>query len=721
MRSSFSLAILRLLLCTFLLCAVADSSYSEDKNSQSYYPARSEGLESDDDSDELEDDLLDLDIEQLGNVDVVVPSFDIEVSSVTKSKSTIGKSPAAIFVITQEMIRRNGARNIPEILRMAPGIQVAQVDSNKWTVSSRGFNGFISNRTLVLIDGRKVATPLFEGVVFGSVNWDAQDLVIEDIERIEVVRGPGGTLWGASAVNGVINIITKSAKDTQGTLYSGGVGDEDKSINSLRQGGSVGNNFHYRVYAKQSERGSGANNHEEWGRHGDDFKIDAHDDWRQQRFGFRSDWDVNGCGDDVVTFQGDYYQGNSGFAALYSETTPTHEETLIDSDTAINGGNFLARWTRTIDEETSYSIQAYYDNVGRRSPLLHSEMNIFDVEMTNRFSPWVDHQITWGGRFRSYNDELDFQNTAYLYGSEKQTRNMASVFVQDEIDVIEDVLKFWIGTKVEHNDFTGIEIQPNARFLWMLDERRAIWGAVSRAVRTPSRTEDDLRLNIGLHTHSGATQLAQYFGSRDLQSENVLAYELGYRAQPTDNFSWDVAGFYNEYSDLIAFTGQTLLTAPAIPAGHFYLRDVFDNNMRGAAYGAEVTTNLSLTDWWRIMASYSYTQISLKLDSVVDKTQVYEEGASPHSQVFCQSSWDLSKKLQLDLSGRYVERLPASDDLERAYIEMNARLGYRPDESWEFALIGTNLLNPSHREFDQLLVQSTRPQRGVFAQVIWRR
>ena len=701
-------------ICLFIICfanyANADDFQTGQLNNSNTHNASTEL------NNAAESDLLDLDIDQIGNVDVVVPSFDVEVSTVTRSKSTVGKSPAAVFVISQEMIRRSGATSIPEILRMVPGLQVAKIDANKWTVSSRGFNGFIANRTLVLIDGRKVATPLFEGVVFGSVNWDAQDLVLEDIDRIEVVRGPGGTLWGANAVNGVINIVTKSAKDTQGTLYSGGGGSEDKAINSLRHGSKVGSDFYYRVYAKQTERDKFVNPNTS-NLNGTLYKDGANDDSRQLRFGFRSDWEIDGDKDELVTIQGDYYQGSSGFSSLFAETVTPHEESIIYDDYDISGGNLLTRWTHTVDEDTSSTIQLYYDHLKRRSEILNSQMDIFDVEWTNRFSPRDKHQITWGARFRSYNDRLDFQNDAYLYASDEQTRNLASIFLQDEITVVEDVFSIWMGAKLEHNDFTGFEIHPSARFLWSLDEKQVIWGAVSRAVRTPSRTEDDLRLNIGINNSLGLTAFQQFNGSRDLESENVIAYELGYRAQPADYFSWDIALFYNDYSDLIAFRGPESVFIP--PSTSLFI-DIFDNNMSGNAYGGEISGTVHFTDWWRLMASYSFLTINLDLEPGVDSDQVYEDGASPNNQVYAQMSWDLPCHLEFDIAGRYVDKLPASD-IVRGYFQMNSRLGYRPNDNWEFALIGQNLLMPSHREFDQLLVRSNRPQRGIFAQVIWRR
>ncbi|MCA9040656.1 MAG: TonB-dependent receptor plug domain-containing protein [Planctomycetaceae bacterium] len=670
----------------------------------------------DDDDSLTDDDILDLDIEQLGRLDVVVKSFDVEVSTVTRKESTVGKSPAAVFVITQEMIRQNGARTIPEILRMAPGIHVAQVNASKWAISSRGVSGFISNKTLVLLDGRKLETPIFDGTIFGTLNWDAQDIVIEDIERIEVVRGPGGTLWGANAVNGVINIITKNAKETQGDMISTGTGGEDKAITSIRHGNKIGDNFHYRIYGKQSERDRFENQHITESSHGVPWPKEGQDDWRQQRVGFRADWDAFGAGEDFVTFQGDYYQGNSGFGMQMTEWfIPQHDFNVYD-DYHFAGGNFLTRWKHVFDEDTTTTLQAYYDGQSRSSSALDTVMHIFDVEWTNTCSWNDDNHITWGARFRTYNDDLTFQNGQFGAKTTKQTRNLGSIFIQDEIDVIEDVFTVWLGTKVEHNDYTGFENQPSARFLWTLNEREIIWGAASRAVRTPSRNEDDMIHRIGIHDHT-TNLLLNFTGNRNLQAENVVAFELGYRSQPTDGFSWDVAGFYNDFSDLIAYAGPVnVFEAP----NTLYITETPGNNTSGASYGAEISSTVQMTDWWEMYGSFSYVQIVLDPDDDVDTQFLWEEGATPHAMVFLQNNFDVTDEVELGIGTRFIDSLPSFSTTQSGYIEMAARLGYRPNEEWEFALIGTNLLNPSHVESHQEVIYASRPERSLFGQVIWR-
>jgi len=657
--------------------------------------------------------LLDLDIDQLGKVDVVVPSFNVEVSSVTRSESTVGKSPAAVFVVTQEMIRRSGATSIPEVLRMVPGLQVAKIDANKWTVSSRGFNGFTTNKTLVLVDGRSVYSPLFSGTLFASAHWDQIDVVLQDVERIEVVRGPGGTLWGANAVNGVINIVTKNAKDTQGMLYSGGGGSDDKAINAVRYGDSIGTDFHYRIYYKQFERDESTNTRLRDLRHGNIVRETPADDWRQQRIGFRADWNVDNEDIDTMTLQGDFYDGTSGIATVFSGASPPFEEFIIRHDNEIQGADLIGRWTHKIDDESSVTLQAYYDFFRRNNLLLHERTDIFDLELTHRF-PLNDHNlITWGGRYRFVTDDLAFPTSSLQYDPSSRQTNLYSLFVQDQVPLIPDTLDLMFGTIVEHNDFSGFEIQPSTRLLWTIDDRQVAWGAVSRGVRTPSRVEDDLQFLLGVHNHANINGFNGYLGNRDVEAENVVAYELGYRAQPIRWFSWDVAGFYNDYSDLIAFRTLPLIVDPP----RLIAPLVFDNAMSGRAYGAEITATCDMTEDWQIMVAYSYLQILLDIEPNVERSLVYEDGIFPHNQVYVQSSWDLPCHLEFDLMGRFVDKLKAAE--VRGYIELNARLAYRPNSEWEFSVVGQNLLNPSHREFEQILTLSNRVDRGVYAQVVW--
>ncbi len=644
-----------------------------------------------------EEDILNLDIDQLGQVDVVVPSFDLEVTSVARRASTVGKSPAAVFVITQEMIRRSGATSIPELLRMAPGVQVARIDANQWAITARGFNSRFANKLLVLIDGRSVYTPLFSGVY-----WDVQDTLLQDIDRIEVIRGPGATLWGANAVNGVINIITKKAKETQGALITSGGGSEENAMNGLRYGGNVGSNFHYRVYGKHFDRDTGFD------------PAGAHDDWRQGRVGFRTDWELDEYACDTLTFQGDYYDGSSGTASHFPTLTPPGNS-LGAGDIQVSGGNFLTRWTHRFDEESELTLQLYYDRAERRSLFLDQEIDIFDVDLAHHFPLSDRHGLTWGLHFRRVSDDLGSPDPFVLrFDPPRRQTDLASAFVQDEITLIDETLMLTLGSKFEHNEFTGFEFQPSGRLLWTPDRKHALWASVSRAVRTPARSEDDMRLVFANIAPSPPMFLA-IFGDRNIESEDLLAYEIGFREQTTDEFSWDLALFFNDYNDLMAFAPGT----PVLPPPALIIPSVPTNRMDGETYGVELAADYAIANWWRVHGSYSFLQMQLHADAGTAADAESAEGESPHNQAFLQSSWDLPGDLEFDLMGRYVDNLPALNVSN--YITLDLRLGYRPNESWEFSVVGQNLLEEHHQEFSSQDPVHSEVDRGVYAQAIWRR
>ncbi|MEZ6046096.1 MAG: TonB-dependent receptor [Planctomycetaceae bacterium] len=518
-------------------------------------------------------------------------------------------------------------------------------------------------------------------------------------------------------MNGVINIITKKAKDTQGTMISTGAGSEDRAITSIRQGGEIQENMHYRVYAKQVERDAMEANHRFIEQHGNRIWEEAHDDSRQQRIGFRMDWDMNGNGDELFTLQGDYYQGNSGFSLLRIDPFTPHHSFNEADDYHIFGGNVLGRYTRRYDEDTSSTLQAYYDSVNRDSLITDTSIHVFDIELNNTCSPFDGHDVTWGGRYRAYYDEIDDKIVQVNYAGENDFRNLGAIFIQDEFDLIDDTLRCWIGTKLEHNNYTGIEHQPSVRLLWTLNEREVIWGAVSRATRTPNRTEETAQFTTGIHNDIGLTNQVLYYGSRNLEGENVVAYELGYRTQPEDWYSWDIAAFYNEFDSLIVGNGPVVQMPDASTLLYVYN---LDNAQKGHSYGFEIANNVEVTDWWEISSGFSYVLIFLESHFVTGQVTSGEDDTSPNAQFYTHSSFDLTDHLQLDLFGRFVDEYPFTPELESGYFEMNARLGYRPNEEWEFALMGTNLLNPSHKEADQFDLHTNRPERGIFGQVIWR-
>jgi iron complex outermembrane recepter protein len=619
------------------------------------------------------------------------------VTSVSKSEEKLSTAAAAIHVITQDDIRRSGVTSIPEALRLAPGIQVARVDTHTWGITARGFNDVFANKLLVLQDGRSVYTPLFSGVY-----WEAQDTLLEDIDRIEVIRGPGATLWGANAVNGVINIITKSAKDTQGVLVTGGTGTEENIFGGVRYGGKIGDHAHYRVYGKYFSR--------------DDSVLpgggDANDHWQMSRGGFRIDWDATEI--NHVTFQGDLYGGTAKQTNIRLRPAPPFTSFDDAAQLDLSGGNLLARWTHPFGAESEFMLQTYYDRTFRDANVFEEDRQTWDIEAQQRLALFERHDVLIGIGYRLMADRTDGSFDVSL-DPEDRTTDLFSAFLQDKITLINDQLWLTLGSKFEHNDYTGFEVQPSGRITCLPHEHHTLWASVARAVRTPSRAESDIRLN----QPSGVSPLliTSIFGSTDYGSEELIAYELGYRVQPDERISFDVALFYNDYDDLRSIELRGLQPGPP---PHIAL--VADNRLKGITYGGELAANLQLARWWRLRAAYSYLQMDLKTkNGSTDTNSVSEiEGSSPEHQVSLISSIELRDSFSLDLWARYVDRLSARGI--DSYFTVDARLAWRPTRNLELSVVGQNLLDNRHPEFRAGLVpvQRTEVERSVYGKITWR-
>lgn len=640
-----------------------------------------------------EDGLLDLSLEELMNVDV---------TSVSKKAEPLAQAAAAVFVITGEDLRRSGVTSIPEALRMAPGVQVGRIDANKWAISVRGFNGRFSNKLLVLLDGRTLYTPLFSGVF-----WDVQDTLLEDVERIEVVRGPGATLWGANAVNGVINIITKRAADTQGAFVTAGAGSEEKGFVGLRSGGAISDDAHYRVYGKFFRRDGGKQLVS-----GEDGK----DDWQQVRGGFRVDFDTSAT--DAFTVQGDAYTGDSGETVTASRLNPPFRfDTKDEQDVA--GVNLLGRWTRTFDDDSALSLQAFYDRTDRSATLIDEVRDTLDLEFQHRFSPFAQHELVWGLGYRFSHDDFGSNFTVSLQ-PDSESLNLFNAFVQDEITLIEDRLRVTVGSKFEHNDFTGFEVQPSVRALWTPSERQALWGSISRAVRTPSRSESDGRLRgiLGIVPPNPAAPIPVptvigVLGNDNLESEEVISYELGFRMQPADAFSFDIAAFYNNFDN---FRGS-VQRAPTFEFTHIFVPVQVVNATDAETYGVEVSAELRPMSWWRLQGYYSY--LNMELHSPNSPNDELPEGQSPQQQASLRSSMNLRHDLDLDIWLRYTDSVPAlSID---GYVTADVRIAWRPTPDLEISLVGQNLLDDRRQEYQSELQDIPRVEleRGVYGQLRW--
>ncbi len=649
--------------------------------------------------------MADKDIGQLSQVRVAgatgSASLDMPVSSVSRQESTVGRSPAAVFVITNEMIRRSGAKEIPEVLRMVPGLDVAKIDSNKWAVSVRGFNHRFANKLLVRIDGRDVYTPLFAGTF-----WDVQDVLLEDVERIEVIRGPGATVWGANAVNGVINIITKNAQDTQGVYVEVGGGTYQQAFTSARYGGQIGDDLSFRLYGKWFDRAPGYLPGDE--------AVDA---WNQGRGGFRLDW--NAGADDTITFQGDYYNGYSGDQSLFPAPVFPFSSRRTDSP-HVDGGNALVRWKRIIDDKSDWTAKIYYDRTQRHYPkyLFAEDRDTVDFDFQHRFPLGNYQELIWGLGYRFTADSTHDGLTALSFRPQERAANLYSCFLQDQIALSEDVWYLTLGSKFELNDYTGFEYQPTVRLLWTPSSRYSLWTAVSRAVRIPARYEDDGRLLLPPISIFPRPVFPLLLGNRSVESEQMLAYEAGIRGQPTDRLSWDFAMFYNDYEDLI-----TLVQGPPMPGpgGVVFLPRPFQNAMRGETYGFELAANYKVRPGWRLQAAYTMLRLDLHAAAGSVADAEVAEGQSPRNQVYLQSSWDLGCHWELDLIGRYADHLPAFG--VSSYIVGDARLCWHCEKNLELSVVGRNLLKGPHQEFGNdpwtgTIHTDVEPE--VYGQLVWR-
>lgn len=546
----------------------------------------------------VNDDLTSLSLEELMN---------IEVTSVSKKSQKLSEAAAAIYVINQEDIRRSSADSIPELLRMVPGLHVAQIDANKWAISSRGFNDRFSNKLLVLLDGRTLYTPLFSGVY-----WNAQDTMLADIERIEVIRGPGGTLWGANAVNGVINIISKHASDTHGGLVSVDAGSQGEGI-SARYGEQLNDKSHFRVYAKGFNR--------------DDFKTsddqDAHDRWRKQQVGFR--FDLAPSTQDSVTVQGDAYSGNASETIGQTSLNPLANSTL-DDHIKLAGSNILLRWNRQRDNGSEWTLQSYIDHTSRDETTLDFDIDIFDIDFQYRFSATANHDITWGAGYRRVEDDLRNSFTV-TFTPDNRSTDLFNAFIQDEISINDDLI-LTVGTKFENNDYSGDEWQPSARLLWQLDEKHSLWTAVSRAIRAPSRSYSDLRLNVVAIPGFPPTftpSLVSIQGNPDFEAENLLAFELGYRGRPSESLSLDISAFYNQYDDLITLQANPFSIEASPPPAHFLISSIYENDLSADSYGFEIASTWQAMPDWRLHAGYSWHRIDAHISSSSNDTSAETE------------------------------------------------------------------------------------------------
>ncbi len=639
-----------------------------------------------DDLEFIQKGLLSLSLEELMNIEVI---------SVSKKAQKLSESAAAIFVITQDDIRRSGATTIADALRMVPGLQVAKINSHAWAISSRGFNNFYASKLLVLIDGRSIYNPEFSGVY-----WDTADTMLDNIEQIEIIRGPGGTLWGANAVNGVINIITKKTEDTQGNLLVARGGTEDNTL-SVRHGGKLGKDesTHYRIYAKSFRRDNSANTTQK-------------DDWQANRVGFRLDSELNQK--NSVTLEGDVYDGEE------------HDISFLDLqpiESEIRGGHLLGKWRHTFSSNSDVEVQIYYDYAKRTVPI-QSTNNIFDIDMQHRYRLNKSHEFLWGLGYRNIKSNIP-ETSGMKFTPPERRDNLFSAFLQDEITLSENELVLTIGSKFEHNDYTGFEIQPNARLLWTPTEERSIWAAISKAVKTPTRTHHDAIAEIAVAQDNNPfypiPSVILFKSNQQLDSESVHSYEIGGREQLTSNLSWDIALFFNKYQKLAG--GESFISMDEMPNRVILLNPV-SNIANGKSYGGELAINWLISDEVNLRAAYSYLDTKLTLhDEIISAgDEDVFQNANPQHQFSLRSSIDLNSNLQTSIWVRYVDNLP-SDVLGHvnSYTTLDASLAWQASKNLTLSLVGQNLLDKQHHEFglDPFNPLLGEVERSIYGQIRW--
>jgi iron complex outermembrane receptor protein len=621
--------------------------------------------------------LKQLTLEQLGNV---------EVTTVSKEPEEVWKAAAAVFVLTSEDIRRSGATSIPDVLRLVPGVEVARIDSDQWAVGIRGSETNFSKGVLVLIDGRSVYTPLYAGVY-----WDVQDVVLEDIDRIEVVRGPGATVWGPNSADGVINIITKKASDTQGILASALGGNVDHVMAEAQYGGTIEDGVSYRAYGKGFARGP------EYHPTGNNF-----DAWHQERGGFRVDWDPNARTNYML--EGDVYGGTAP-----AETGP------LSFVNVVSGGDVVGRWRHTFENGSDIYLEAYFDRTVRSGPLYGETRNTIDIDFLHRLKIADRHQFTYGFGLHWSPNRFIPKTPIVNVVPNVDTDYIHTGFVQDEIHFMNDKLSLIAGAKLEDNNYSGFDIQPTLRGLWNPTPHQSFWAAVTRAVTTPSRIEEDFRLSGGEVSSSPPIYLL-VSGNPNFKSETVLGYEGGYRQLLTPRLYVDLDVFHGDYDNLQSFGEPTLIGNT--------LTIFYENAIAGQTNGVEIAPSWTLKPWWKLSGSYSFVGIDFHANapgsniSSTGSVSTYE-GSSPAHQVKVQSSFNVGKRFEFDPEYFYVSALPAQN--VHAYQTMNARVQCSIHKNWSISVVGQNLFQPYHFEWGtgDPTESLIGVRRAGYAQITW--
>lgn len=630
--------------------------------------------------------------------------MNMEVTSVSKKEEKLSKTPAAVYVISKEDIRRSGATNIPDLLRMVPGVEVAQVDANQWAVSIRGFNAVYSNKVLVLIDGRSIFVDSFSGVY-----WDQMQTPLEDIERIEVIRGPGGTIWGANAVNGVINIITKNAADTKGALVRAESGTRENAGGLAQYGGDAGSNGAWRAYAGYSNN---LNSRFPGG-------ARAFDAWHAGQAGFRSDWALSST--DTFSVQGEFLTSAGGGTSSVVDQTSL-ERLQVNQPVENTSGDVLASWTHTLANGSELSFRFYDTAMHRDNVGLRIGNNTADLELEHHITVGSRHDIVWGLDLRLLNDSVTPEASYALRLSNPVRADLLyTAFMQDEIRVTPSV-SFTVGSKVEHNDFTGFQFEPGAQLLWKASDRHTFWASAAHAIREPDHTDDAVEYNEGLTTIPGVGQaLVTLSGNTHLEAERLNDYEIGYRGQVRQGLSFDITGFASFYGRLTTFDLGTPYLGNAAGMPILILLTTYGNGGRAQSYGIEFFAHWNVNHRLELSPGFSTIHITTQdAPGIQDFYVPGIPGTSPHYQPQVRSLVNIRRNLEWDSSVKYVSTLTWLS--VPGYLRIDSRLGWKFGERGEISLVGQNLSSGRHIEFVDFAQNflSTEVARSVSAKITWR-
>ncbi len=629
----------------------------------------------------------------------------VEVTSVSNKEQTLSRTAAAVFVITQEDIARSGATNIPDVLRIAPGLDVAQINASTWAVSARGLNSQFSNELLVLIDGRNVYTPSF-----GGVFWDTVDLPLENIERIEVIRGPGAAVWGENAVNGVVNIIRKKAGDTKGGLVTAGGGNTDADFATVQYSDSIKERVDYRGYVKYFDE------HDMRAMGGGD----GGDGWHLARAGFRTDTKITDS--DGLVVEGDMYSGREGDPTYMLTSLLAPGPTPVEDFITAGGGFLQSIWKHTSSSHSDFTLMGAYDAY-ERGDLLKDHRQTESLDFREHYALGERQDLVFGATYRHTSATSDGGNWLSLIPP-NQSENIFSVFVQDEVAAIQDRLYLTVGSRFENNTYSGFAAMPTARALYQLDAKQSVWAAVSRAVRSPAEIDTSLRVNVGGVTlPDGTIAAVSLFGSPHVKDEGLLAYEAGYRRMLTPRLSVDLAAYYNDYDHQISDEPEPPFVEATPAPPHLVIPTTDKNLQYGEAHGAELSARWKVNDRWALDGSFEFERIHMHRSAgSLDVTSGPDtEGSAPRQQARIQSELFLTRKLSWNLAGDYTDRLEAQG--VPSYTRLDSNLIWKLREDFSLGIYGQNLLRDRHLEFfdpDSSSTRSTLIRRSVYAKVTWR-